>query len=955
MYLCEVLSLLKNTNNQFINLLIFMKKLIFGIFLMLFTLNSWAQSMIEISGKVIDETTQKPLQNVTASLANTNQSVITNENGEFMLVIPSTGMQRLILNFTGYVSKSLPFEIELESNIDLGTITLSEDFTSELQLSLVTLTENDLGDDNSGSENTSGLLQASRDVFQQVAAFNWGQARFRIRGLDNEYGNTFINGISMNKIYDGRPQYSNWGGLNDATRNQEFTTGSAPSDYTFGGILGTQAINMKASSVRAGNRFSISGANTNYSWRTMFTHGSGLNKNGWAYAVSASYRGAKEGFFPGTDYDAKSVYAAVEKKINDQHSLNLTAIYAQNKRGKTSPNTQEVIDLKGYDYNSYWGYQDGEKRNSRYKEVDQPLFVLSHDWKISEKSKLNTNIGYQFGEIANSRLDFNDGRNPDPTYYRNLPSYYLTQYNSSGQFVGNSPANLLDAQKAKDLFLAGGQIDWDELYRQNRSNGGASATILYEDVTYDNQLSFNSNYSTQINSNIIFEAGINYRNLKSQNYQKVVDLLGGEYYSDKDTFLQGDAQQPNLDDPNRLVTVGDKFGYNYNLKADVLEAFAQAKFNYSQLDYYLGLGGSYTSYQRDGLYKNGNYADNSKGKSDKVDFENFGVKGGITYRITGRHILNANAAFLTKAPTLRNTFPNVRMNNTIVNDLKSEAVSSFDASYILRTPKLKARLTGFYSQITDATDIGFYFAEGLGTLGTGDDKVSGNGNAFVSEVVTGINKRNMGAELGIEYQLTPTIKATAAATYGQYTYSNNQNVTLNIDNTKQTIDFGEATMKNYKQAGMPNQAYSFGLEYRDPKFWWVGANVNYIGGSYVDISPLLRTENFLINPDDSEGFPFPDATEVNLKRVLKQEKLKDFTLVNLSGGKSWRVNGNTIGFFASINNVFDVKYKTGGFEQGRNANYGEVEKDMSGSVRAFGPKYFYGYGRTYFLNLYINF
>ena len=41
-----------------------------------------------------------------------------------------------------------------------------------------------------------------------------------------------INGISMNKLYDGRPQWSNWGGLNDATRNQEFTMGSAPSDYT---------------------------------------------------------------------------------------------------------------------------------------------------------------------------------------------------------------------------------------------------------------------------------------------------------------------------------------------------------------------------------------------------------------------------------------------------------------------------------------------------------------------------------------------------------------------------------------------------------------------------------------------------------------------------------------------------------------------------------------------------
>jgi hypothetical protein len=43
-------------------------------------------------------------------------------------------------------------------------------------------------------------LQSSRDAFQQAAAFNWGQARFRIRGLDSENGTTMINGITMNKL-----------------------------------------------------------------------------------------------------------------------------------------------------------------------------------------------------------------------------------------------------------------------------------------------------------------------------------------------------------------------------------------------------------------------------------------------------------------------------------------------------------------------------------------------------------------------------------------------------------------------------------------------------------------------------------------------------------------------------------------------------------------------------------
>ena len=62
-----------------------------------------------------------------------------------------------------------------------------------------------------------------------------------------------------------------------------------------------------------------------------------------------------------------------------------------------------------------------------------------------------------------------------------------------------------------------------------------------------------------------------------------------------------------------------------------------------------------------------------------------------------------------------------------------------------------------------------------------------------------------------------------------------------------------------------------------------------------------------------------------------------------------------IGFFASVNNVLDVAYKTGGFEQARNSNFTQMNQDVSSGHPAFAPKYFYGYGRTYFLNLYINF
>jgi len=492
------------------------------------------------------------------------------------------------------------------------------------------------------------------------------------------------------------------------------------------------------------------------------------------------------------------MFASIEKRINSNHSLNLTSIYAQNSRGRNSSNTDEITNIAGIKYNSFWGWQDGKKRNSRDRDVEEPILMLSHYWKMSPKTNLNTNVSYQFGKISNSRIDFQNARNPDPTYYRNLPSYFTSLYDSN---IGNVPnsaflpgglgglptPDLIGASNAP--FLTTQQIDWDEMYRSNTELVGIDANgneirnpiqskyVLYEDRIDDKLFTANSLLNTQLADNIVMNSGLTFRRLKSENFQNLTDLLGGSFYSDIDNFQSGSAQQTDLNNPDRIVRVGDRFGYNYNLFANNIDAFTQFKFTYSKIDFYIAQSYSRASYQREGLFRNGIYPTNSFGKGEKLIFDNFGFKGGLTYKITGRHLLNFNALYMTKAPSLRNAFPNARLNNITIDGLDSETVSSADASYIIRAPRLKARLTGYYSKIQNATETSFFFAEGAF-----EDLDSDGGDAFVAEIVTGLDKLNIGAELGIEYQITSTIKATAAAAYGQYTYSNNPDVTLNNDN-----------------------------------------------------------------------------------------------------------------------------------------------------------------------------
>src|SRR5699024_9776873 len=152
-------------------------------------------------------------------------------------------------------------------------------------------------------------------------------------------------------------------------------------------------------------------------------------------------------------------------------------------------------------------------------------------------------------------------------------------------------------------------------------------------------------------------AALRYRHLHSENFANVKDLLGGtgyldiDFYADEPSEVSGlvtDLAQSDLNNPNRVAKTGDRYKYNYDNNADFASAFAQAQFSYKKIDFYLGAKFSYTSYQRDGKYKNGYFPENSYGKGDKLDFNDFGVKGGLLYKITGQHMINLTGAYMTK-------------------------------------------------------------------------------------------------------------------------------------------------------------------------------------------------------------------------------------------------------------------------------------------------------------------
>ncbi len=788
-----------------------------------------------------------------------------------------------------------------------------------------------LGESNQ-EQDIPGLLRASDDIFAQKASYNFRNAGFRVRGYNGRNTRVMLNGMPFSHPELGFAVWSWWGGLNDITRYSESRLGITKNPYDFGAVGGYTNIDMRPSSQRAGTRVSYGSTNRSYRHRLMATHSSGMMENGWAYTVSVSGRYSKEGYEPGTFYRGASYFLGAEKRLNDQHSISLMGFGAPTAQGLASISVQEAYDLAGTNfYNPNWGYQNGKKRNSNVREAHQPILMLKHDWEIDEKTSLSSGVYYQFGSYSTSRLNWYDAKDPRPDYYRYRPSFYKE----------TDPARYKRLKKRWKNDVDTRQLDWSRMYMANSKNlytvenangsgethTGMRSKYIVEDQHSDpRRLGADMQIRHEFSDRLTLNGGADLLIYESRNYQEVEDLLGGDYWVDVNQFAERDfsessAKQYDLSEPNGIVKEGEKFGYDYSMHVDRGKGFAQLDYKGDRLEGYIGAKLSHTQIQREGHKRNGLFPNSSKGFSEALNFTNYGVKGGVVFKITGRHYLSANGQYGTRAPLARNAFLSPRTRNDVLPGLTSEKLLSADLNYRIRYPKLKGRLSIYHTEERDkAWNRSFYH-----------DEVQN----FVNYSMTGVDQTFSGVELGLRYKIIPSLSITGAFNKGYYLWSSRPEATITQDNSSEIIAEGRtAYLKNYRVGEIPQTVGSIGLKYDAPKNWFVGVDGNYFDDLYMPVNPDRRTK------DAVEGYVESDP---QYQEMIAQEKLDPGYTIDMIGGKSWRVNGNYLSLFVTVNNLLNTKdFKRGGYEQ--------LRYDPSNLDR-FPANYSYMYGRTYFAQL----
>lgn len=857
-------------------------------------------------------------------------------------------MRKLVLIFTLCLISPFCFAQEYSNNLAKDSLLADTSIIEEIEdnaldnIPTISLDENDFSE--TSSQNISSLLTAGRDPFYTAAVFNFSASRFRIRGYDANFSSTYMNGIPMESIDNGFTPYNLWSGLNDVMRNRDISFGLRPNTFSFGSIGNTTNIDARARKQRKQTSFGYAYSNRAYTHRWMFTRSTGINKKGWAFTFSGSRRWADEGYTPGTFYNGWSYFIAVDKKVKEKQLISLTAFGAPTQNGRQGAALQEMIGLSGsHYYNPYWGYQNGKKRNASVAKIFQPVFILTHELKISNNTALTSAAGFSFGKKSTSALDWYNAPDPRPDYYQYLPGYQtdsLQKLQITELLRNNEGAR---------------QINWQNLYNVNRDNletihdangiagndvtGRRSLYVLQERTINTQRINLNTTINSRLSDHANLTAGVLYQRQKNYYYEKLVDLLGGEFFVDLNQFAERDfpnnpnAAQNDLNHPNRILHVGDKYGYNYDIDITKAAAWLQTVFKYHRIDFFVAAELSENKFRRTGHMRNGLFPENSYGRSAINDFTNYAVKAGITYKINGRNYFYVNAAYLTRPPYFENAYISPRTRDIEQNNLTNEVIQTAEAGYVLNAPKLKIRLGGFYTSFQHEFDVLTFYHETY--------------RSFVNYALSNIDKLHFGGEFGVEAKVASNLTLNGAAAIGRYYYNSRQNATITLDNTAQVLDNQIVYSENFRVAGTPQNAYSFGITYRSPKFWFFSLTGNYFDEMWLAFNPIRRTYSAVESIDPKSA---------QWRSIIDQTKLAAQHTVDFYGGYSWRLRRTSIEkravymvFSAGVNNILNNKnIVTGGYEQLR---FDFDTKDPN----QFPAKYYYGYGINYFLSVTIRY
>ena len=771
-----------------------MKKMYFVLAAFLFTAISFAQGTI--TGTIIEADSGELLTGANVLVKGTSNGTTADFDGRYSLnVSQSTGS--LVISYLGFKTKEITFTVSGGKTVDLGRTILEADASA---LDEVIVTTYSLAIDRKtpvavstikaaeiqtklGSQEFPEILKSTPGVYVTRGGGGFGDAELRMRGFNSENVAVMINGIPVNDMENGRVYWSNWAGLSDVTSTVQVQRGLGASKLAVPSIGGTMNIVTKSTDAVEGGNVIMTTGNNGYT-KYGFTLSTGMLDNGWAATVASSKTSGR-GFVDGTEFTGYSYFLNVAKKINDQHSLSLTAFGAPQRHGQRQ-NRLLIDDFRrserGIKTNTDYGYKDGQLVNVEDNFYHKPKMILNHFWTISEKSNLTTSVYASFGNGGGGG------------------------FSGVNKFRKND-LNYRDAEFAP--------VNLDIIVDENRALGTAgSETILRASRNNHKWFGAISTYSTDLTEDINLIAGVDIRSYKGSHFTELTDLLGGEFFIDN-----GDENNP-----NKVARVGDKINYYDEGFTSWIGGFTQAEYSKNDLSAFVSLAVSNTGYKRIDYFS---YVNSDPAReTDWINFFGYSGKGGANYNLDERNNVFANIGYFERAPFNNAVFLNFA--NDINEDAVNQKIFSAELGYGFRTSNLKLDLNVYRTQWNDRTETAsFQNADGT----------------FNSANILGVDALHQGVELEAQYRPSDKLRLNGMISLGDWTWQNDVTDVQIFNDEQDLVDTVDIFIEGLKVGNSAQTTFALGASYDVLESTTIRLDYNYAGANYADFDPSDRGED----------------------------------------------------------------------------------------------------------------
>jgi iron complex outermembrane receptor protein len=898
--------------------------LLFVFICFVFVANAQDSLNVTLSGSIKDSETGEGLIGATV-LAKVGVGVVADLDGNFILKLPK-GEYAIEVSMLGYRKYSQKIKLYSNKKIDVkleNTVLDEVEVVAniaqirETPVAFSSITATKIQEE-LGSRDISMIANTTPGAYASSSGGGSGDSRVTIRGFDQTNIGVLVDGIPVNDMETGAVFWSNWDGLKDITKSMQIQRGLGASKLAVTSVGGT--MNFITNGIEQKQQLTVKKewGNNRHNLMAM-SYNSGLINNKWGFTLAGTYK-TGDGWADQTWTNAYSYFAKVQFMPNSRHIISIgangapqshgqrstqvpIAVYSKELSNKLGINTDSMLlAIKGSSryttptqgnrdltWNPDMGYVNGEVLGDRVNFYHKPLFNLNHFWTASSKVTVSTVVYASLGKGGGTRYT-NGSNNTSPL--RDTTTGYndvQTIYNSNSVNINNSVSTTLHRSSVY-------------LRSQNNDHNwyGGLSTLTFK-----------------MSKAFTLTSGIDLRYYKGFHYDKIYNLIGGDYildYSDKN-------ENPFLI-KNYARYSGDKIVRNFDATVKWGGLFLQGEYKKDKLSAFITLNGGYTGFKRvdyfkkkdivladtilytavgyaDSVLYNGTYYYNNSDEARYASrgfkwFPNYTFKGGANYNLNDHHNVFVNLGYMSVAPKLNNIYD---ANNREYKDVKNQEIESFEIGYGLKQPSFYANVNVYYT---------LWKNKPLTRSNVGPDLLSFN--------INGLNSRYTGIEFDGTYKLVKQLEVEALFSFADWAYTSASTVYL-LDGNDIPLDTISFSAKGVHVSDAAQTQVGAALRYMPFKGFYIKPRFTYFGRNYSNFDPLTLTD---LNKDRDSW------------------KMPSYYLMDLNLGYEIPFGAFKLNIYGTCNNLLNTMYINDGRNNANGTGFGATNATV-----------FFGTGRTY--------